>query len=434
MSCGDVDQELALVGDDIAEVGVPQRSVAARAARPLAVALGVAATFGVGFVAAQPHGLSVASLRSIAGLEAQPLVTYKTMQGDTFVKYSGYTGDLEVSGVVTMHNAETPDEDFNWVLSMKGSQATSCSTSQYGLAANACGMMITQGTDCGVDTGNPYYAGTTDPYDAINYQTTSAMSQSVSIGSQKNVATGYTGTQLNGKTLIITDSTGARAACSVIERSVLSDLPGGACFPGDASASVEGRGAVPLSELQTGDRVQVQRPSGELVYEPLLGFLHSTKGASRFLRIQHSSGELSASANHLVFVADGTSKLASELKVGDQVLAVAGAESEKAVPSAVLSVNVVSGEEGMIAPLTMTGSIVVDGTVASAYATHSTSAFIPHGALHALFFPARLLARASFGMWGEGPSPSGEAEEAMHPLANVYAQVLIPFAKNVLSL
>merc|ERR1719444_84926 len=181
--------------------------------------------------------------------------------------------------------------------------------------------MITQGTDCGVDTGSAYYSGTTDPYGALNYESQTALGQTASIGSQKDVKTGYTGAQLNGKSLIIFDSSGQRAACALIERSVLSDVPGGACFPGDASASVEGRGAVPLSELKSGDRVQVQRSSGELSFEPLLGFLHSTKGSSRFLHIQHARGELSASANHLVFVADGTSKLASELKVGDEVLA-----------------------------------------------------------------------------------------------------------------
>eukprot|EP00928_Gymnodinium_smaydae_P039874 TRINITY_DN2714_c0_g3_i1.p1 TRINITY_DN2714_c0_g3~~TRINITY_DN2714_c0_g3_i1.p1 ORF type:complete len:457 (+),score=77.10 TRINITY_DN2714_c0_g3_i1:120-1373(+) len=409
-----------------------QRSLASRAARPLAVALGVAATFGVGFVAGQPKGLSMASLRSITGLETAELDQYKTMQADSFVKYSGYTGGLVASGVVTMHNAETPDEDFNWILSMSGD--TGCSSSQSGYAANACGMVITTGTDCGTTTGNPYYAGTTDPYGALTYETTSAMGQGAAIGSKKNVQTGYTGTQLNGKTLIIFDSLGDRAACAVIAKSVLSDLPGGACFPGDSSVNVEGRGAVPLSELEIGDPVLVQRSSGELMFEPLLGFLHSTKGPSRFISIQHAGGELRASANHLIFVADGTSKIASQISVGDEVLAVADGSSEKPTPSTVLSVSVVSGEAGMIAPLTMTGSIIVDSTVASAYPTHSTSVSIPHGVIHALFFPVRLLARASFGTWGTGPSPNSDAVEATHPLVNFYAQLLTPFAKNVLKL
>eukprot|EP00928_Gymnodinium_smaydae_P078790 TRINITY_DN62868_c0_g1_i1.p1 TRINITY_DN62868_c0_g1~~TRINITY_DN62868_c0_g1_i1.p1 ORF type:complete len:433 (+),score=56.06 TRINITY_DN62868_c0_g1_i1:39-1337(+) len=432
MARDDAEQELALVCDDITEFSTrASRRVAFRATRALAICLGCSAIFGVGLVAAQPQGLSMALPRRVVSLDESP--KYSVMQASTFVKYPGYTDDLQISGVVTIHNADTTVEDFNWVLSLKGSSAVTC-TLLSTAPSNACDILITDGTSCDTDTGNPYFEGTSYPYGDINYAASAnAMGYVASIGSKKNVATGVTGAQLNGKTLILTDGQGNRASCALIERSILSDLDNAQCFPGDAFANVEGHGAVPLSELSVGDRVLVER-SGELTFEPLLGFLHSTKGSSRFLSIVHANGELRASANHLVFVSDGTSKLASELKVGDRVLALADEKSLELAPSVVLFVRVISGKTGMIAPLTMAGSIVVDGTVASAYATHSASLYIPHGALHALFFPARFLARVSFGVWDTGFSPQGDAADTMHPLASVYAQMLIPFAKHVLSL
>jgi len=434
----DVDQELALVNDDFAEVGTaPPQSLLSRASRPVAVALSVAATFGVGFAAGQAGGLSGASLHRAMVLEetAAEIQSYKTMQATSFAQYKGYTGSLEArtGTVVTIHNADTTEEDFVWALNLQGS--TGCDGAAKGLAENACTIQITTSTSCDSPNTNFFYTPNpgTNPYQSLVYEVSTVAGIQVSANRKEDVATGYTGTQMANKTLLIFDSAGSPALCAQIERSPLSDLPGGACFPGDASASVQGRGAVPLANLAAGDPVLVQRSSGELAYEPLVGFLHATKGSSRFLAVEHMGGELRASANHLIFVADGTTKLASELQAGDALLAL-DAKSEKAAPSTVLSVRTVSGEAGMIAPLTMTGSIVVDGAVASAYATHSPSAPIPHGALHTLFFPARLLARASFGMFGAGPSPSGEGAETMHPLASLYAQVLIPFAKTMLSL
>jgi hypothetical protein len=359
------------------------------------------------------------------------LIKYNVMQATSFQKYPGYSGSVSPDGLVTIHDADTTTERISWALN---SVDEACVETFSSFKANACGMGITQGTDCSKDTGNFYYKGTDNPYE-IYYATQKVASQTASVGSEANVTTGYTGTQLNGKTFIVFDSNGERAACAVIERSPLSDIPGGVCFPGDALASVRGRGAVALADLTEGDAVLVQRPSGELAYEPLLGFLHATKGASRFVTVQHAGGELRASANHLAFVAGGGSKLVGELRAGDELL-VAHGEAETPTASAVLAVRVEEGDAGMVAPFTMAGSIVVDGTVASAYATHSPAAFIPHGVLHALFFPARMLARASFGRWATGPSaPKAEvADEAMHPLANLYARALIPFAKNVLEL
>merc|ERR1712048_1279518 len=92
---------------------------------------------------------------------------------------------------------------------------------------------------------------------------------------------------------------------------------------------------------------------------------------------------MGVSPNHIVFLADGTDKLAANLLVGDELLVAQGSGKVSSIKSAI-------GNEGMYAPLTASGTIVVDGAVASNYATHSSLTWIPHTAIHAAFFPLRL--------------------------------------------
>lgn len=322
---------------------------------------------------------------------------------------------------------------------MKGSEVQKCKDNKQ-WNVGECNIFISTATDCSDTNQSPYYVGTQSPYNQITYNPGMALfSENHAVyGTQLGVNTGYSNTQLNGHTVVVTDSEGKNAACGVTKKSDLSKLPhldpnlgSTTCFAGDALASVEGTGAVRLADLSVGDSVLVRRADGEFAFERLLGFLHATKGLSRFLMVEYAGGELRASANHLVFVEGSAPKLASELQAGDRVLAFNGRSEEARM---VLSVRTASSEAGMVAPLTMSGSIVVDGVVASAYATHSPSAFVPHCVLHALFFPARMLASMAVGAWSTGPSPRDNTADALHPLASLYAQALIPFAKATLAL
>jgi len=78
---------------------------------------------------------------------------------------------------------------------------------------------------------------------------------------------------------------------------------GGGCFPGEAFAEIRGHGYMRLDEVQVGNELLVER-EGALVYEPVLGFIHTIQGASRtltkFLTILHEHGQFRASANHSV--------------------------------------------------------------------------------------------------------------------------------------
>merc|ERR1711879_650148 len=163
-------------------------------------------------------------------------------------------------------------------------------------------------------------------------------------------------------------------------------VPGTAyCFAGDANVDVRGKGALAMQDLQVGDHVLVQQAGAKLAYEPVLGFLHATRAdePTSHLVVSHPAGELRVSPNHIVFIADGSDKLAADLRVGDELAVVQGSGKVASIENKV-------GDKGMYAPLTASGTIVVDGVVASNYATHSSHTWIPHTSIHTAFFPLRL--------------------------------------------
>jgi len=177
------------------------------------------------------------------------------------------------------------------------------------------------------------------------------------------------------------------------------------CFPGEATTIVQGQGKVPLTKLKTGDHVLV-KSRGQLAYEPVLAFLHAMRAPGEtmpFVAVTHENGEFRASATHIVFVSSGfeddgwTSKLVGDLKVGDQVFianeAVALGASDSIRPSIVVAIGHGTTQSGMYAPLTASGTIIVDGVVASNYASSAVDKSLPHSLAHAFLFPLRLYHR-----------------------------------------
>lgn len=167
------------------------------------------------------------------------------------------------------------------------------------------------------------------------------------------------------------------------------------CFPGDATVFVYGVGAVRMDRLQPFAEVLVQRGS-TVVYEPAIGFLHVVHPVANRLYdikvVNHSTGQFKASANHLVFTTVNgvrTSKMVKDLQVGDELIAVDMVSG--GVKKSVVAFVGNSVASSLYAPLTQSGSIVVDGVVASVYASPSTAKQLSHSVAHALFFPVRLV-------------------------------------------
>jgi len=118
-------------------------------------------------------------------------------------------------------------------------------------------------------------------------------------------------------------------------------------------------------------------------YDSEFGFLHSLPGSASFVTIEHESGELRATGNHLIFNGAGEAMAAELFNGGDELLLSNGERAR------VLALRKDSTEHGVFAPLTASGAVAVDGVQASNYATVG-KLNIPHSAMHASFVLSRI--------------------------------------------
>jgi len=146
---------------------------------------------------------------------------------------------------------------------------------------------------------------------------------------------------------------------------------GSGCFSGDARVTTQS-GPVSMSNLKTGDVVRTAAG-----FEPVVGFLHAEQFSMNFLELTLPTGTLPISAEHLVFKADGQAVRAETVVVGDELV------------SGVVSSIAESVRQGVYAPLTKSGTIMVEGTVTSAYAE------VDHAISHLAMSPMRWLGMSS---------------------------------------
>jgi hypothetical protein len=204
---------------------------------------------------------------------------------------------------------------------------------------------------------------------------------------------------------------------------------GPVCFPGNAQVTVHSRGAVPVASLKADDEVLVQSAGGDLRFEPVLTFLHKVPqslGLSHeSLTVVHTHGSFRASRNHLIFViSDGGfrhDKTTGALQPGDLLL-ILDSEAAQVTKSMVLSISSQMTTEGMYAPLTSSGTLVVDGVVASAYGTPELGKKLPHAATHASFFAVRAYHWLAPCMRQKHPVES--VQEFIHPIVKLMVNQL----------
>lgn len=159
------------------------------------------------------------------------------------------------------------------------------------------------------------------------------------------------------------------------------------CFPRDASVQVRDGGCVAMDRLVIGNEILVAKQSTEgawgLHFDKVIGFLHRDAEVSYdCLCIEHEFGSLNLTHGHLVFVQRPGSLDAAVparcVHVGDRVLVlwVDGSLVASTVTSIAIAVK-----QGAYAPLTNSGTILVDGAAASCYA-------LPPSVLDAISFRA----------------------------------------------
>eukprot|EP00932_Pfiesteria_piscicida_P019188 SRR837773.6017.p1 GENE.SRR837773.6017~~SRR837773.6017.p1 ORF type:complete len:274 (+),score=57.18 SRR837773.6017:81-824(+) len=205
------------------------------------------------------------------------------------------------------------------------------------------------------------------------------------------------------------------------------------CFPSHARVIELNLGNIPISELQVGDMVMVE--GGE--FSRVVALLHENRtNVGLYLRVKHDSGYLDVSPEHLVralqqgaFVdasSEGSWVPAENLRAGDYLVDADGHWVQITGVSRICLC-------GAFAPLTASGSLLVENVLCSCYAPPSALS-ASHDACHAAMLPLRLAAMAAAAVerltrqpgtlepvaslevkWFRAPYSAGD--ESIHPYA-----------------
>lgn len=167
----------------------------------------------------------------------------------------------------------------------------------------------------------------------------------------------------------------------------------GGCFSSDNTVQTFDRGSQKVSEIQIGERVLALDPlTNRWVFSEVIMFLDWDPMSRRpFLKASTSSGRtVTVTGNHLVMTGSVNSSrtvFAERLRVGDTLL-VKGDNSEEMIEDVIVQIKTVV-RTGIYAPLTSTGTIVVNNVVASCYAVVDSQSLA-----HWAFAPMRLVSNA----------------------------------------
>ncbi|KAF6000474.1 hypothetical protein F1559_002485 [Cyanidiococcus yangmingshanensis] len=168
------------------------------------------------------------------------------------------------------------------------------------------------------------------------------------------------------------------------------------CFSGSAKVLTAESGKVRrMQDLEIGDQVMGVNHQGELVPDQVIGWLHLERSKpSSFLELLTEDGQtVRVTSRHLLYAHRPESHprsdakqdwstfkalYAERLRVGDLLY-----HGQQRLGVRIVAIRTIH-EEGIFAPLTNSGRLVVDGAVVSCYGS-----FPSHAVAHAVFAPAR---------------------------------------------
>lgn len=181
----------------------------------------------------------------------------------------------------------------------------------------------------------------------------------------------------------------AHIHCSVKSESSQAAKNGG-CFTGNSTVEVAGGRKKKMSELKVGDEVATY-DNGKIVYSEVITFLdRSPENRRQFLEINTASTNLRVTPQHLLIRVKNNNTLenvfAARIKPGDVLLV--SSEKGELHQETVISSELVL-DKGVFAPLTKTGTVIVDRVVASCYAVIESQTIA-----HFAFAPLRLYVNA----------------------------------------
>lgn len=184
------------------------------------------------------------------------------------------------------------------------------------------------------------------------------------------------------------------------------------CFPSDSIVDVLNVGPKRLSEVRVGSRVRVIDENNMIKYSPIIAFLHRDLNEhALYKQIRTKTAELHLSKRHLIERRNDGFVWAETLRVNDEILVVS---SNKTAWEKIIEITELD-KQGLMAPLTEQGTIIVNNVHASCYALVKY-----HSLGHIALAPFRWYHRV-FGQISDLNST---------PILN-YANVLLEFFQNM---
>lgn len=188
--------------------------------------------------------------------------------------------------------------------------------------------------------------------------------------------------------------------------------PSLSCFPAEATVAMADGTVRRMDELRIGDRVAVVRPEGTRGFDEVYLFTHKDAvSTSQYLRLTLASGrDLALSPRHFIPVASDSAaswgqrvvKAANEVGIGDVVWYETG---EGVTASAAVTAIATEARTGLYNPLTLGGTILVDGVAASAHSDWFLDGILSPASqdvvYQAMFLPVRALYRVIGPEWTE---------------------------------
>jgi hypothetical protein len=189
------------------------------------------------------------------------------------------------------------------------------------------------------------------------------------------------------------------------------------CFPSDATVDVLGQGKVALSSLQIGSQVRIVDANDQIRYSPVIAFLHRDLNEhALYRRIRTKNARIELSRRHLIRHRQQGFIWAEKFTVGDDILVLSADHDNQTQWEEILQINELT-KQGLMAPLTEQGTIVVNNVHASCYALVKS-----HQAAHIALAPYRFYQRI-FGILTD-------TSKITEPILT-YANVLLHLFKNL---
>ncbi|CAF1158166.1 unnamed protein product [Adineta steineri] len=162
------------------------------------------------------------------------------------------------------------------------------------------------------------------------------------------------------------------------------------CFPSDATVDVINNGKISLSSLQIGTQVRVINEENQISYSPIIAFLHRELDEyALYKRIQTKNSFIELSKRHLIHHRKNGFIWAENLIKGDEILVSTSIHTNETQWEEIVDITDVY-KQGLMAPLTEQGTIIVNNIHASCYAlvkSHRVAHFAlaPYRLYHRLF-------------------------------------------------